>query len=84
MELVFEMLSTRQFVPAEQCQKTFRQAGGVIGRAVDCDWVIPDRSRHVSHHHITISYRDGSFYLTDTSSNGVLSGESRVRLSILC
>lgn len=80
MELVFEMLSTRQFVPAEQCQKIFRQAGGVIGRAVDCDWVIPDRSRHVSHHHITISYRDGSFYLTDTSSNGVLSGESRVRL----
>ncbi|UZJ62569.1 type VI secretion system-associated FHA domain protein TagH [Pseudomonas sp. KU26590] len=81
MELVFEMLSTRQFVPAEQCQKTFRQAGGVIGRGEDCDWVIPDRSRHVSHHHITISYRDGGFYLTDTSSNGVLSGESRVRLA---
>lgn len=80
MELVFDMLSARQFVPAEQCQKTFRQAGGVIGRGADCDWVIPDRNRHVSHHHITISYRDGSFYLTDTSSNGVLSGESRERL----
>ncbi len=80
MELVFEMLSARQFVPAEQCQKTFRQAGGVIGRGADCDWVIPDRNRHVSHHHITISYRDGGFYLTDTSSNGVLSGESRARL----
>ncbi|OCX20437.1 type VI secretion system-associated FHA domain protein TagH [Pseudomonas graminis] len=80
MELVFEMLSARQFVPAEQCQKTFRQAGGVIGRGEDCDWVIPDRNRHVSHHHILISYRDGRFYLTDTSSNGVLSGESRTRL----
>lgn len=80
MELVFDMLSARQFVPAEQCKKTFRQAGGVIGRGADCDWVIPDRNRHVSHHHITISYRDGSFYLTDTSSNGVLSGESRERL----
>ncbi len=80
MELVFEMLSARQFVPVEQCQKTFRQAGGVIGRGADCDWVIPDRNRHVSHHHITISYRDGGFYLTDTSSNGVLSGESRARL----
>ncbi|TDV56832.1 FHA domain protein [Pseudomonas graminis] len=80
MELVFEMLSARQFVPVEQCQKTFRQAGGVIGRGADCDWIIPDRNRHVSHHHITISYRDGGFYLTDTSSNGVLSGESRERL----
>lgn len=79
MELLFEMLSTRQFVPA-QCQKTFRAAGGVIGRGEDCDWVIPDRNRHVSLHHITISYHDGGFFLTDTSSNGVLSGESRARL----
>jgi type VI secretion system protein ImpI len=80
VELVFEMLSTRQFVAAELCQKTFRQTGGVIGRGADCDWVIPDRSRHVSLHHITISYRDGGFFLTDTSSNGVLSGESGARL----
>lgn len=81
MELVFEMLTTRQFVPAEHCQKTFRRAGGVIGRGEDCDWVIPDRSRHVSLRHMTISYRDGGFFLTDTSSNGVLSGESRARLT---
>lgn len=80
MELVFEMQSARQFVPADLCQKTFRQAGGVIGRGADCDWVIPDHNRHVSHHHVTISYRDGGYFLTDTSSNGVLSGESGARL----
>jgi type VI secretion system protein ImpI len=76
MELVFEMLNTRQFVPTELCQKTFKQAGGVIGRADDCDWIIPDRKRHLSGHHALVSYRDGAFYLTDTSSNGIKVSDS--------
>ena len=42
MELVFEMVSAQQFVPGLLTNKTFKQAGGVIGRAEDCDWVIPD------------------------------------------
>lgn len=80
MELVFEMLNTKQFVPTELCQKTFKQAGGVIGRGDDCDWIIPDRKRHLSSHHAVISYRDGAFYLTDTSSNGIQASDSGVRL----
>lgn len=71
MELVFEMQNTKQFVPTELCQKTFKQAGGVIGRGEDCDWTIPDRKRHLSNHHALISYRQGAFFLTDTSSNGI-------------
>lgn len=80
MELVLEMRSARQFVPAQLCQKTFNAAGGVIGRAEDCDWVIPDRTRHLSHHHLTISCHENTFFLTDTSSNGVLDAESGERL----
>lgn len=80
MDLVFEMLNTKQFVPTELCQKTFKQAGGVIGRGDDCDWIIPDRKRHLSSHHAVISYRDGAFYLTDTSSNGIQVGDSGARL----
>ena len=76
MELVFEMLSTKQFVPAHLCQKTFTQAGGTIGRALDCDWVMPNGDRHVSKYHALITYRDGTFYLTDTSSNGMRDGQS--------
>lgn len=81
MELVFEMLNTKQFVPSELCQKTFKQAGGVIGRGDDCDWIIPDSKRHLSSHHALISYRDGAFYLTDTSSNGIQVSDSGARLS---
>ena len=80
MELVFEMLNTKQFVPTQLCQKTFKQAGGVIGRGEDCDWIIPDRKRHLSNHHALISYREGRFFLTDTSSNGIQSSASGARL----
>ena len=71
MELVFDMVGAQQFVPGLHTTKTFKQAGGLIGRADDCDWVIPDRKRVVSSRHAEVSYRDGAFYLTDTSSNGI-------------
>lgn len=80
MELVFEMLNTQQFMPGELCQKTFKQAGGVIGRGNDCDWIIPDPKRHLSSHHARVSYRDGAFYLTDTSSNGIRASANGARL----
>ncbi|MCP1481901.1 type VI secretion system protein ImpI [Pseudomonas chlororaphis] len=80
MELVFEMLNTKQFVPTELSSKTFKQAGGVIGRGEDCDWIIPDRKRHLSNHHAIVSYRDGMFFLTDTSSNGIQASDSGARL----
>jgi len=71
MELVFDVVSAQQFVPGLLTTKTFKQAGGVIGRAEDCDWVIPDRKRVLSGHHAQVSYRGGAFFLTDTSSNGI-------------
>ena len=80
MELVFEILNTKQFVPTELCQKTFKQAGGVIGRHEDCDWIIPDHKRQLSKHHAMISYREGTFFLTDISSNGIQDSESGARL----
>lgn len=76
MQLDFEMHSDQQFVATDLRRKTFTQAGGVIGRGQDCDWIIPDRKRHVSSHHALISYRDGAFFLTDTSSNGIQDGVS--------
>ncbi|MDA7086913.1 type VI secretion system-associated FHA domain protein TagH [Pseudomonas sp. SA3-5] len=71
MELVFDVVSAQQFVPGLLTTKTFKQAGGIIGRAEECDWVIPDRKRVLSSRHAEVSYRDGAFFLTDTSSNGI-------------
>ena len=79
MELVFEMLN-QQSVPTELRSKAFKQAGGVIGRNKDCDWSIPDKERHLSNRHAIVSYRDGVFFLTDNSRNGIRMSDSGARL----
>lgn len=69
MQLVLEVCSSGQAAPL--AHKVFDGAGGVIGRGSGCDWVIPDTSRVLSSHHGLVSYRDGSYFLTDISSNGI-------------
>ena len=71
MELVFDVVSAQQFAPGLLTSKSFKKAGGVIGRGEDCDWAIPDSKRILSGRHAQVSYVDGHFYLTDTSSNAI-------------
>lgn len=71
MELVFDMVSAPQQIPGMAATKTFKHAGGIIGRSDGCDWVIPDRNRVISGKHALVSYDNGAFFLTDTSSNGI-------------
>lgn len=80
MELVFEILDTRRLAPAQSSSKAFGPAGGVIGRAEDCDWMIEDPGRHLSNHHAQVSFHQGAFYLTDCSRNGTLDVDSGARL----
>lgn len=80
MELLLELHNPRQPVPEHLHARTFKQAGGVIGRGQDCDWVIPDRHRHLSNRHAEISFNRGTFYLTDTSSNGIEIAATGARL----
>ncbi len=54
----------------------FGVAGGSIGRAADNDWVLPDPQRYLSGHHARVHFRQGAFYLEDTSSNGVFVNEA--------
>ncbi|MEG0632177.1 MAG: type VI secretion system-associated FHA domain protein TagH [Pseudomonas sp.] len=70
MELVLEIQNTCQAVPLQASKHVFDTRGGVIGRAADCDWSIPDVSKHLSNRHASVSFRQGAFYLTDTSRNG--------------
>jgi type VI secretion system protein ImpI len=78
MQLVFEVCNTGSSEPAS-C-KTFDGVGGVIGRGTGCDWVIPDASRLLSSHHGLVSYRDGEYFFTDISSNGIGVSGSAERL----
>ena len=51
--------------------RQFGREGGTIGRAEDNDWRLPDPERYISSHHATIDFQAGSYYLIDTSMNGV-------------
>lgn len=69
MQLVFEVCDTASGEPP--AEKTFDGVGGVIGRGAACDWIIADPRRLMSSHHGLVSYRDGQYFLTDISSNGI-------------
>jgi len=57
--------------------RTFGEQGGDIGRSPDRYWVLPDPKGYVSGQHCSIEYRDGTFWLRDTSRNGVFVNGSR-------
>ncbi|NJC07950.1 type VI secretion system-associated FHA domain protein TagH [Polymorphobacter fuscus] len=44
--------------------------GLVIGRAGHVDWTLPDPQALISSVHCEVDYRDGSYWLTDRSTNG--------------
>ncbi|MQQ10625.1 type VI secretion system-associated FHA domain protein TagH [Epibacterium sp. SM1979] len=55
--------------------------GAQIGRKVGMDWVLPDPTRHISGHHIDITYEQGAYVLHDVSSNGTFLHGERYRMS---
>lgn len=57
--------------------KTFNAAGGVIGRSSHCTWVLMDRQRVVSSEHAKIIFKEGHYYLSDISTNGVLNSSGQ-------
>lgn len=73
MELVLEIRKARQTLAAHVLSHTFAGAGGMIGRASHCDWVIPDASKQLSGQHARITCHRGAFYVTDVSRNGIFS-----------
>jgi len=59
-------------------QKTFVQHGGSIGRADECDWVLP--ASGVSRTHARVRYLNGMYFVEDCSTNGMLlNGTALVR-----
>jgi len=71
MAIKLRVISDHYRELGEQRSRVFGVNGGTIGRAPDNDWVLPDPSRVVSGHHCEIEYRGGSYWLKDTSTNGV-------------
>ena len=76
MTLTLKITSYQSQTLGADSSRTFTEAGGSIGRAQGNDWVLPDPERYISGRHASISYQGGTYYLTDTSTNGVFINES--------
>ena len=69
MLLTLEVTGPQAATLGAASRKVFNASGGTIGRLADNSWALPDP--YVSSRHAVIRYRDGTFYIEDTSTNGV-------------
>jgi len=76
MPLTLKITSKHRHILGADSTHVFSVHGGSVGRAPDNDWVLPDPDRYLSGHHASIDYREGAYYLTDKSSNGVFVNDS--------
>jgi type VI secretion system FHA domain protein len=80
MNLTLEIVSDQRASLADSGVKSFTVHGGSIGRSVSNDWVLPDPERFVSGRHAAIQFQKGSYYIIDTSTNGVFINDSQTPL----
>ncbi|WP_300632771.1 type VI secretion system-associated FHA domain protein TagH [Pseudomonas sp.] len=80
MSLCLTITSYHKITPGQCSEKSMSQGSLAIGRSSENDWVLPDPERLVSSQHCVIQYKDGRYYLTDNSTNGVELVNAGVRL----
>jgi len=76
MALRLQIISRHRQGLGERSAMEFGQNGGTIGRSLESDWVLPDGQRYLSSRHASIDFRSGSYYIVDTSTNGVYVNDS--------
>ncbi|WP_339527611.1 type VI secretion system-associated FHA domain protein TagH [Pseudomonas mucidolens] len=80
MALCLTITSYHKITPGQCAEKSMDNGVMAIGRAAENDWVLPDPERLVSAQHCVIQYKDGRYYLTDNSTNGVELVKAGIRL----
>ncbi len=81
MKLILEVVAQNGQPSPGEPRKVFGVEGGRIGRASDCEWVLP--SPYISRHHATVCWDDGIFYIVSTGENGVALNDAEVMLPML-
>ena len=76
MGLRLQIVSRHRQGLGERAAMEFGQSGGTIGRSLESDWVLPDGQRYLSSRHASVDFRSGSYYIVDTSTNGVYVNDS--------
>ena len=69
MKLIFDIIKNGKDVPIKR-NYHFDKVGGIIGRSDDCDCVLTDTKSYISSTHVNIEYKDGMYFIKDSSTNG--------------
>lgn len=80
MSLTLTITSYQRLSPGQQASRELGQGTLTIGRSTDNDWPLPDPEMILSKQHCVVEYRDGGYFLTDTSTNGVFVNHSDERV----
>ena len=71
MALRLTIISEQSTALGEAASMLVDKAGARIGRANDNEWVLPDPNRYISAHHARITFKNGTYIVEDTSTNGL-------------
>lgn len=71
MRLRLTVISDHRRELADRAGHEFSEAGGIVGRSAMADWSLPDETKTLSSRHLSVTFADGTFHITDTSTNGV-------------
>ena len=71
MPLELKIVSEHADLVGDDAVREYHESGGTIGRSLQNDWILPDPDRFISGCHAAIDFKGGTYYLADTSSNGV-------------
>jgi type VI secretion system FHA domain protein len=78
MPLRLKIVSQHKDSVGENHTREFIGCGGTIGRSLENDWALPDAQRYLSSRQAMIDCKGSTFYLFDTSRNGVFLNGSEV------
>jgi type VI secretion system FHA domain protein len=81
MNLTLEVISANGSSMGGARRKVFGEAGGSIGRAADCDWVLPSPDKYVSRHHASVLFKYGQFYIKAEGENSVAVNDPNTQLT---
>lgn len=78
MPIALKIISYQRLTPGQQALFNSALDRFSIGRNRDNHWTLPDPQRFMSGTHCWLELRDGTWFLTDTSTNGVyINGSDR-------
>jgi type VI secretion system FHA domain protein len=69
MQVTLEVVSENGKGLGASRRRVFDEQGGRIGRAAECEWVLPNP--YISRHHATVRFISGAFFIESVGENGI-------------